>query len=570
MKLAEKKNYLQFILTGQYEFYEKISSFKALYNELNTEFESLIDSLIEKEIIFQVELWAKCLINPRHKIKINGDYDYYSRKTRKDIKLEDSKNNIRNGFEFWSVTSIVEIELSCERCKSKVKRRIDLYEVDSYYLDKKRSVNIEFIIDSSGILIEGYQKKEILERLFYAYLYLEFNPKAITEICDNKLGMLIKRLIVMSTNNWNAQKIILIIFKFHNFNEKTAKYKYLISKRVIQVSQSFLDLQRAPLLQKDIIVLSNGYIVDKNYLHVLRESDKLHISKLSGTYQKFTSCQVTSEYAYLETKFKKELESIQSQVFIGFGKNSNNFWHNGIEYLPIIWEFTQQNSLKILITNEQFIQYKQILDDLRSDFQTTFVVLKDEALKIKGAVVKDWTVNTAENSFIPMKKRIFYDTELLRAYSDYILSKSRASLNQKFDKIIIPRKKGSRNLKRLRVILWVSHLLKFKVIYPEKLSLYDQIEIFRNARVIIAEGGAALANLIFCRNLKDLLILQPDNIYNDKSVHQILAESLRLKYKIIKCKPMRSRKYLENSEYYAQVGGRVSLINMLKILKFMI
>ena len=42
----------------------------------------------------------------------------------------------------------------------------------------------------------------------------------------------------------------------------------------------------------------------------------------------------------------------------------------------------------------------------------------------------------------------------------------------------------------------------FEPIYPEELSIADQISIYRNAKSIIAAGGAALCNLIYCQLMK--------------------------------------------------------------------
>ena len=38
----------------------------------------------------------------------------------------------------------------------------------------------------------------------------------------------------------------------------------------------------------------------------------------------------------------------------------------------------------------------------------------------------------------------------------------------------------------------------YSVVHPEKLSFMDQVELFKNAKTIIAPTGAGLANAIFC------------------------------------------------------------------------
>jgi capsular polysaccharide biosynthesis protein len=49
----------------------------------------------------------------------------------------------------------------------------------------------------------------------------------------------------------------------------------------------------------------------------------------------------------------------------------------------------------------------------------------------------------------------------------------------------------------------------FHIISPGKLSLADQIDAFRNARVVLGAHGAGLTNILFCRPNTTLIEIFP-------------------------------------------------------------
>ena len=65
-----------------------------------------------------------------------------------------------------------------------------------------------------------------------------------------------------------------------------------------------------------------------------------------------------------------------------------------------------------------------------------------------------------------------------------------------------------------------------KLIYPEEHTLFEQIEFFNNADIVIAQHGAALVNMVFCK--PDRAIIEISSSFNtaQRMNVRVLAENL--------------------------------------------
>ncbi|TVR25574.1 MAG: glycosyltransferase family 61 protein [Nitriliruptor sp.] len=75
----------------------------------------------------------------------------------------------------------------------------------------------------------------------------------------------------------------------------------------------------------------------------------------------------------------------------------------------------------------------------------------------------------------------------------------------------------------------------FKVVYAEKLSLQEQMRVFRRATSIVAPHGAGLANLIWSEQPCRVVEIFPHGMHND--CYARLAASLGFRYRPITCSP---------------------------------
>lgn len=103
------------------------------------------------------------------------------------------------------------------------------------------------------------------------------------------------------------------------------------------------------------------------------------------------------------------------------------------------------------------------------------------------------------------------------------------------EKIFIKRSSISRNLLNSNEVEDYLRSQGFIVIEPEKLSFRDQINLFLNANIVVAQGGAALANIIFMpegAKLVFLTISSPDVLHY---YFTNLAGIVKLKCDVVAC-----------------------------------
>ncbi len=114
---------------------------------------------------------------------------------------------------------------------------------------------------------------------------------------------------------------------------------------------------------------------------------------------------------------------------------------------------------------------------------------------------------------------------------------------KKFDKIFIDRSDSKLSHCKLINNNEVKSFLKlngFKILKLSNLSFNEQINIFRDARVIVGPHGAGFANLVFCMKKTKVIEIIPTNHPN--KVYQRISKINHLKYTKLKIRKINSNK----------------------------
>ena len=125
----------------------------------------------------------------------------------------------------------------------------------------------------------------------------------------------------------------------------------------------------------------------------------------------------------------------------------------------------------------------------------------------------------------------------------YLRSKflKKKNTNYNFNKIYIDR--SDSNLKHCKIINnnEIKKFLRshgFKNLKLTDFNFQKQINIFRNAKLIIGPHGAGFANLVFCKKRTKVIEIKPSNHPN--SVYETISKINKLNYNLIKLKPLKN------------------------------
>ncbi len=119
-------------------------------------------------------------------------------------------------------------------------------------------------------------------------------------------------------------------------------------------------------------------------------------------------------------------------------------------------------------------------------------------LKISGGMPRKWN----EVSY----KYPIYNLKTIDYLRAKLLGNIKAQYDKFPDKIFISRKNFNLRKYNEAELEQILHEHGFATVYPEELSIWEQIQLFSQSKIIVAASGAALANLLFCQKGTDIIV----------------------------------------------------------------
>ena len=216
-------------------------------------------------------------------------------------------------------------------------------------------------------------------------------------------------------------------------------------------------------------------------------------------------------------------------LFIG---SSGNWYHFLIEILPrgLHWLGQSKKNVPIVFRKPVPTSIMRILKAipginpiLVADGESVLVNSLTIALDARFDTQPDMlTISSGKNIFADR----LVDMKLIANWLELTFPPS----NEKFPaKIFLARGKNSlRPMSNFEQVQNYLELQGYRTVFPEKLSLEDQIGMFSNVEMLIAEGGAALTGLIFAKRLKSLVHIEANPNYFVSNFWQQFSEVLNI------------------------------------------
>ena len=272
-------------------------------------------------------------------------------------------------------------------------------------------------------------------------------------------------------------------------------------------------------------LLKGNFFIDGNiFLPIEKNSYSTSLELFSISNPQKYSNYFKPEYLKLLQNSTKEIKILKRCFVIG---NDNNYCHNLLYYIPRIISLLQN---KEIISKIDYILFNKFLP--KYFFDLINEILSIHKIK-KELILIEKKLHLLEESYCPSFTGRIYDIEdnikFWNRYSNSLINRS--NNNERYDKIYISRE-DSNNRKIINEKEIVVYLEKegFKSVVLSKLNIFDQINLFYKAKVVIGYHGAGFVNVIFSKKNTKVIELFPNSSKIIRKTFEVISKTQSLEH----------------------------------------
>ena len=287
-----------------------------------------------------------------------------------------------------------------------------------------------------------------------------------------------------------------------------------------QLNSKFIFTTKKSLDINCNILVNDFYLDSHNYFPLTNELYTFYEFFVWGDNVKYQNFYTKN---FVEN-FKKNYKNFKtfSNIFVLGSSSNDNYYRNIVTFLPRIF-FNKEKNIKLCLhrnSSNKFRNFIKILAN-KMNINVQFIYLDDGFYKF-------------QNSTMP---------QFFKKKDSFKILNTLKNKNLRNEKIYISRQNCSyRNIINESDIIEKLKKLNFRIVDLNDFDIFQQIELFSNASVIITATGSALANLVFCNPGTKIFEISPKYKYeyenNFKTRYSYIADILNLKWKKINADPV--------------------------------
>lgn len=362
----------------------------------------------------------------------------------------------------------------------------------------------------------------IFTQLFKPFIFLFFEKyKTIS------LSNYIKHNKIKKKNLYKESKVKKIKLQVINLKNNKKKYYYTVTK---WPSVDLIRFKNVNIIGKSDLIFQNKNIIHHDFYNFKKDylSEELHLK---------------AKYFYNNlyfSNFKTKKKYHSGAVFAH--SCSSNFFHWTFEVLPKIYSFCKLKEFSHIpifvdkgLHKNIYRSLKLICGKKRKIFylNTNHFVSFNEMYYVTPPCYVPFE---PRYSFISSSypSGIFHGG-VIKKMREEILKNMKKS-KKCFSKIYLNRSQGYRKACNQKSLINFFKKRKFFIFSPEKYSFDQQVSFFNKSLYIYSSTGAALSNIIFCKNRIDISIFFPDSYKESIFLWKFLSNFLNLNIRIFLCK----------------------------------
>lgn len=230
-------------------------------------------------------------------------------------------------------------------------------------------------------------------------------------------------------------------------------------------------------------------------------------------------------YNYLKVSFLNlrifsfRLGYVRKKSIWVFDDWSDNYFHWTFDVLPKLFVLSKSDNCKNILVPEKLLKFSYVTDTLNI-LEYKITELKSDKTYLAKEIIAQ--------SNIP-----YFSKDVIFQIRETVFRKVSAThMRKSAQNIYISRNKATR-----RKILNESELLNilsaynFITVYLEDMTWREQVQLFRNANLVVAMHGAGLSNILYGEAAKGIIELRPSSSQN--GLFRLLASECSIPYREI-------------------------------------
>ncbi len=330
----------------------------------------------------------------------------------------------------------------------------------------------------------------------------------------------------------------------------------------IDLNNKFISTKHEDLNLNCDILTKDFYLDSQNYYPISPEYftflDLFRSSKESN-YNNFYTKNFLSKFKNNITDFK-----VLSNIFVLGSSPVDNYYRNLITFFPRLF-FTKEKKIKVAVHRNSSNKYRNFIKIIsaKMNVEIQFVFLDDGFYNF-------------HNSQMPQ----FF----LKDDSIKILNNLRSKKKLGDDKIYLTRRNCNyRNLINEPDVIELLKKFNFRIVDMNDYNIFEQIDIFSKAKIVIGPTGSSFANIVFCNKKTIIVEIAPKYKFKYEKTfkyrYKEIAETLNLNYHSIEADSINLsgnnlnkqkaiiREVFEESNYYKNLIIKLDKLKKLDFLK---
>jgi hypothetical protein len=351
----------------------------------------------------------------------------------------------------------------------------------------------------------------------------------------------------------NALLPVLGVEEWCQQQHKTLEYFYS-NREVILTKPQFIneEIRQGEDLYEGMVKLPDTYLAEFKDVIVIYGTDLVFDDKNKQVIYDEIACTKPAYYdikshlisscieKQVKLKYNNPVMSIHVTEAIHFIKDySKNYFHWLIECLPrlmIVNNFPHIRNLPLIIDADMPSQHLESLELINENQHPIIMLPANHFCRVEKLYFPSSLSIIHNNHYSPVE----YDQDMI--YSPEAINFVREFFRKKIignskivsrRKIYICRKSTYRHLRNADQVEMLMREFDFEIVHPETLTFRNQVKLFVEARIVVGQGGAGLANLLFVPSGCEVIVLINNDKVNNFNMFHGLASILGLNLKYL-------------------------------------